>query len=406
MLFREMYGLEIVAGIVFFGLGLLLAKTMARAHSERIQRGLEEQARLREAVSALRGGGGMGISEPVTSLKKSPSGSRGGGGNKKVGKLFGETEAAAGDGFEGKKGANTEVKSATERAGDRVDAIEKETDAQSDLPHLSGGERAGKITQDDASAEVRKKVKNISPDKGSKVGVADQIESAEPPALSTYETAVDAFAGEGGIEIDRTLGVIFAKRPKVVDDLKAIKGIGAKIERQLHAAGVYRIAQIAHWNDHNAEAFGTHLRSKGRVEREEWILQAKQLYNAEVAKSADSESEISKETVGGQKGSDRVAQTNATEKFAGEDVTFDKELGVLFRRRPKKVDDLTRIKGIGKVLSGRLNKSGVYRFQQIALWTPEMVEAFSQRLKSFQDRMRRDRWIEQASQLHREEHGE
>lgn len=61
-------------------------------------------------------------------------------------------------------------------------------------------------------------------------------------------------------------------------------------------------------------------------------------------------------------------------------------------------DDLTRIKGIGVVIARKLNEAGVNRFQQIAEWTDEEVETFSERL-SFKGRVTRDRWREQACQL-------
>ena len=59
-------------------------------------------------------------------------------------------------------------------------------------------------------------------------------------------------------------------------------------------------------------------------------------------------------------------------------------------------DDLTRMKGIGPKLAAQLNQAGITRFSQIAALTPPEADALDKQLGSFQGRMHRDRWIEQA----------
>ena len=61
-------------------------------------------------------------------------------------------------------------------------------------------------------------------------------------------------------------------------------------------------------------------------------------------------------------------------------------------------DDLTRIKGIKAVLQDQLHAFGIRTFQQIAAWTDDDVEAFSE-LLSFKDRAKRDQWVKQAQEL-------
>lgn len=61
-------------------------------------------------------------------------------------------------------------------------------------------------------------------------------------------------------------------------------------------------------------------------------------------------------------------------------------------------DDLTRIKGIKSVLRDQLHTFGVRTFQQIAEWTDQDVEAFSE-LLAFKDRAKRDEWVKQAREL-------
>ena len=62
-------------------------------------------------------------------------------------------------------------------------------------------------------------------------------------------------------------------------------------------------------------------------------------------------------------------------------------------------DDLTRMKGVGPRLADKLNSLGYTRFEQLAALTPDEAAALDARLGDFQGRLERDRWIEQASLL-------
>lgn len=61
------------------------------------------------------------------------------------------------------------------------------------------------------------------------------------------------------------------------DDLKRISGIGPGIERTLHELGVYHFHQIAAFTPENVAWVNRRLRFKGRIEREDWIGQARAL---------------------------------------------------------------------------------------------------------------------------------
>ena len=62
-------------------------------------------------------------------------------------------------------------------------------------------------------------------------------------------------------------------------------------------------------------------------------------------------------------------------------------------------DDLTRLKGIGPKLAARLNELGITRFAQLAVLDEAGAKALDAQLGSFQGRMTRDRWTEQAQFL-------
>ncbi|WP_424984558.1 50S ribosomal protein L21 [Microbulbifer sp. S227A] len=61
------------------------------------------------------------------------------------------------------------------------------------------------------------------------------------------------------------------------DDLKKLSGVGPALEKKLHAAGVTTFAQVAAWTDEDVAAMDEQLSFKGRIEREGWIEQAKEL---------------------------------------------------------------------------------------------------------------------------------
>lgn len=63
----------------------------------------------------------------------------------------------------------------------------------------------------------------------------------------------------------------------VPDDLKQIKGVGPGIEAKLNAAGINSFAQIAAWTKKQQVEFAEQLSFSGRIEREEWVSQAKTL---------------------------------------------------------------------------------------------------------------------------------
>ena len=66
-------------------------------------------------------------------------------------------------------------------------------------------------------------------------------------------------------------------RGGVADDLKRIRGIGKQNEGRLHALGIWHFDQIAAWVKDEIEWVGSYLAFPGRIEREEWVSQAKVL---------------------------------------------------------------------------------------------------------------------------------
>lgn len=61
------------------------------------------------------------------------------------------------------------------------------------------------------------------------------------------------------------------------DDLKKISGVGPKLEQTLNELGVWHYEQVANFTEADIAWVDSRLRFKGRIERDDWIGQAKAL---------------------------------------------------------------------------------------------------------------------------------
>lgn len=66
--------------------------------------------------------------------------------------------------------------------------------------------------------------------------------------------------------------------PVQVDDLKAIRGVGLKMEAKLHELGITSLRQIAAFTDDDIARVSAGIGAfPGRIERDRWVPQAKDL---------------------------------------------------------------------------------------------------------------------------------
>jgi NADH-quinone oxidoreductase subunit E len=75
---------------------------------------------------------------------------------------------------------------------------------------------------------------------------------------------------------DRPLA-LQAPREGGPDDLQRIKGVGPVNEKHLHELGVYHFDQVAAWVRSEIRWVGTYLSFPGRIDREQWVVQAAKL---------------------------------------------------------------------------------------------------------------------------------
>ena len=67
------------------------------------------------------------------------------------------------------------------------------------------------------------------------------------------------------------------KKPAKPDDLKLISGVGPKLEGVLNGLGIYKFSQIAKWKKAERDWVDGYLNFKGRIDRDNWVNQAKKL---------------------------------------------------------------------------------------------------------------------------------
>lgn len=91
------------------------------------------------------------------------------------------------------------------------------------------------------------------------------VQAVMPPAGSSEEAASEKASQRE------------AARPAAPDDLKAISGIGPKLEKVLNGLGVSRYAEIAAWDRAAIARISAHLSFNGRIERDDWVGQARAL---------------------------------------------------------------------------------------------------------------------------------
>lgn len=104
-----------------------------------------------------------------------------------------------------------------------------------------------------------------------RTGDLSTLRSVRSEAYRSDETGGAAPAGtaSGTGEAGRPV------RSSVPDDLKRIRGVGVLIEKKLNSMGTNRYEQIANWTTSDIDRVSQALDFKGRIERENWVEQAR-----------------------------------------------------------------------------------------------------------------------------------
>jgi predicted flap endonuclease-1-like 5' DNA nuclease len=165
----------------------------------------------------------------------------------------------------------------------------------------------------------------------------------------------------------------FAKKEEA-DDLTKISGIGGWIKEKLNVLDIYTFKQISNFNSEDVAAVTEAIEYfPGRIERDEWVLQAKEL-----VRIAGDKSELLK----------RIRDRQ-------DRIYFDR-LGIAHKHE---ANNLTLIDGLGLWVEERLNLLGIYTFDQISKLTHKDIETITEVLEIIPGRIEQDNWVGQAREL-------
>ncbi|MFO7863277.1 MAG: hypothetical protein R6U85_04705, partial [Salinivirgaceae bacterium] len=155
------------------------------------------------------------------------------------------------------------------------------------------------------------------------------------------------------------------------DDLTEISGIGGWISEKLNALDIYTFRQISNFNNLDVDIVTEAIEYfPGRIERDDWIQQARELIRIEISNSENLE---------------RISVMKNR-------IYYDR-LGVAHKHH---ADNLTLINGVNLWLEEKLNMLEIYTFKQISNLTPEDVEIIADILEIPEDRIEIESWTRQA----------
>ena len=153
------------------------------------------------------------------------------------------------------------------------------SDADSEVPAYKAPKSAAKRT--------RAAMDTIAADTG--VVAGDMLDAGMKAATEIGSAMVDTVvplraseeAGQAVAEV-ATASEALAKpaameKPDVVDDLKAIAGVGPKLEKVLNGLGIWTYGQIAEFTGAEIRWLDEELGFRGRIVRDEWLKQAARL---------------------------------------------------------------------------------------------------------------------------------
>lgn len=122
--------------------------------------------------------------------------------------------------------------------------------------------------------------------------IASEIVESASEIIETSVDAVDSLVNVEAVEDAPSIVTLMPEdfrqpkaieKPEAPDDLKAISGIGPKLEKVLNGLGIWTFGQIAAWTAEEIAWVDDYLSFKGRIARDDWIAQAKAL-SAKAAK--------------------------------------------------------------------------------------------------------------------------
>jgi NADH-quinone oxidoreductase subunit E len=128
-----------------------------------------------------------------------------------------------------------------------------------------------------AAGDVAEVGLEVAKDFASEAEQVIEAVSKRAVAVPADETAVDEKTVAAVSVPEGPVKPAAMERPETVDDLKAISGVGPKLEQVLNGLGIWTYAQVAAFGEGEIAWLDDHLGFRGRIGRDDWIGQAKGL---------------------------------------------------------------------------------------------------------------------------------
>lgn len=206
---------------------------------------------------------------------------------------------------------------------------------------------------------------------------------AAPSEEEKKEVTVDAAKAAVAAALSASIGTATIDDK---DDLTNIKGIGEFIENKLNDLGIYTFRQIANFDDEMVANITRAIEFfPGRIQRDEWIPQAKGF----VGESQAGSDVIEVEGAPMSKTSAEDARTQVREILSSKFPTASAD----------DKDDLKVISGVGPFIEEKLNNLGIFTYEQVGSFDKKMVDMITDAIEFFPGRIERDQWVKQAKGL-------
>jgi NADH-quinone oxidoreductase subunit E len=144
---------------------------------------------------------------------------------------------------------------------------------------VSGDRKAARVSasKGNTTAKLARTAAKLEPKPAEKTAVSEGNPTMKVAATASGRAKAKAAPAVAQPLLDDKNRPAGIEKPAQPDDLKLISGVGPKIEGILHSLGIYTFAQVASWKKAERDWVDGYLRFKGRIDRDDWIKQAKAL---------------------------------------------------------------------------------------------------------------------------------
>ena len=156
-----------------------------------------------------------------------------------------------------------------------LDEIKDDTKGCDPLPHVVEGAAAASLVF--AGASINGGPGGAPMNGGVGVARAEPAPKAASKPVAAKKAAAAPKAQAAAEATQAAPKTLKSPRKGGADDLKKIKGLGPKIESTLNELGIFHFDQIASWGEAEKAWVDDKLKFRGRIDRENWVEQAKTL---------------------------------------------------------------------------------------------------------------------------------